>query len=76
MNLLGQIDLALLPCGGTYTMDVPEAIEATLSIKPRVVIPMHSRGADLTVFKKKVEKASKTKVVLLDSGQKFTPNGP
>jgi len=33
--------LACLPIGGHFTMDVEEAIEAALVIKPRCLIPMH-----------------------------------
>ncbi len=36
-----KADIALLPIGGTYTMDVKEAAEAANAIKPKVVIPMH-----------------------------------
>lgn len=36
-----KADVALLPVGGTYTMDVREAVEATLAIRPKIVIPMH-----------------------------------
>jgi len=35
------VDIALLPIGGTYTMNVQEAVEAVSRIKPRVVVPMH-----------------------------------
>jgi len=41
MANLGEIDLALLPIGGTYTMDEEEAAEAVKTIKPKRVIPMH-----------------------------------
>jgi len=34
-------DVALLPIGGTYTMDETEAAEAAAAIAPKVVIPMH-----------------------------------
>ena len=34
-------DVALLPVGGTYTMDAPEAAQAAADIGPRVAIPMH-----------------------------------
>ncbi len=33
--------IALLPIGGTYTMDAKEAAEAASIIKPSLVIPMH-----------------------------------
>lgn len=54
------VDVALLPIGGTYTMDVPEAAEATLAIAPDVVIPMHynytdATPADAELFKKLVQ---------------------
>lgn len=35
------VDIALLPIGGTYTMNVQEAVEAVRRLKPRVVVPMH-----------------------------------
>jgi L-ascorbate metabolism protein UlaG (beta-lactamase superfamily) len=41
MNNFGKIDIALLPIGGTYTMNVEEAIEAVKAIKPKYAIPMH-----------------------------------
>lgn len=34
-------DVALLPIGGTYTMDESEAAEAAAAISPDFVIPMH-----------------------------------
>ncbi|MBI2971060.1 MAG: MBL fold metallo-hydrolase [Candidatus Aenigmarchaeota archaeon] len=36
-----DIDIALLPIGGTYTMDAGGAAAAAKSIKPKIVIPMH-----------------------------------
>ena len=36
-----KTDIALLPIGGTYTMDEDDAVEAALAIKPKVVIPIH-----------------------------------
>lgn len=34
-------DVALLPCGGTYTMTATEAAEAANIFQPKVLIPMH-----------------------------------
>lgn len=34
-------DVALLPCGGTYTMNTGEAAAAARSIQPALVVPMH-----------------------------------
>jgi len=40
-NLKYIIDVALLPVGGTYTMNAEEAAEATKYIKPALAIPYH-----------------------------------
>jgi L-ascorbate metabolism protein UlaG (beta-lactamase superfamily) len=36
-----KADVALLPVGGTYTMDAAEAAQAANQIKPKLAIPMH-----------------------------------
>jgi L-ascorbate metabolism protein UlaG (beta-lactamase superfamily) len=41
MTGLGPVDVALLPIGGTYTMDEAEAAQTTKDIRPKVVVPMH-----------------------------------
>jgi len=41
MKALEDIDIALLPVGGTYTMNADEAAEATKHIKPKLAIPYH-----------------------------------
>ncbi len=41
MRELTDIDLALLPVGGTYTMDADEAARAVSQIKPQQAIPYH-----------------------------------
>jgi L-ascorbate metabolism protein UlaG (beta-lactamase superfamily) len=71
MNKLKNVFLAILPTGGTYTMDNPEAAEATLTIKPQVVIPMHTLDSDPKQFKMLVEQSSKIKVTLLNHSEKY-----
>lgn len=70
MKQLGHLDVALLPSGGTYTMDNPEAAEAALEIKPEVVIPMHRWDTNPEEIKEKVS-GSEIKVVLLRPGEEF-----
>ena len=41
MQDLKNIDIALLPIGGTYTMNWQEAVKAVSIIKPKLAIPMH-----------------------------------
>ena len=71
MRDLKNISLALLPSGGTYTMDNPEAAEAALAIKPEAVIPMHRWDSDPEVFRRKVEESSDIKVILLNPGEEY-----
>ncbi len=41
MKSLGDIDVAILPAGGTYTMTAAEAAQATQYIRPDLAIPYH-----------------------------------
>jgi L-ascorbate metabolism protein UlaG (beta-lactamase superfamily) len=67
-----NIDLALLPSGGTYTMDNPDAVEAALTINPKIVVPMHRWDTSPEDFKREVEGRSHIMVVLLEPGKQFT----
>ena len=71
MKYLGHVDIALLPSGGTYTMDNPESADTVLAIKPKVAIPMHRWDTDPEEFRKKVESNSKIQVVILSMGEEF-----
>jgi L-ascorbate metabolism protein UlaG (beta-lactamase superfamily) len=71
MKKLGCVDVALLPSGGTYTMDNVEAAEAAIAINPEIAIPMHRRDTNPEEFKEKVEANSNVKVVILQKGEKY-----
>jgi len=72
MKKLGRVDVALLPIGGTFTMDVEEAALAALAIKPKIVIPIHFiEKGNTKEYKKKVEAISNVKVVLLEIGENY-----
>lgn len=43
MKNLGKINVAMLPIGGTFTMDVDEAIQAANTIRADITVPMHYR---------------------------------
>lgn len=63
-----NVDIALLPVGGTYTMNAQEAAQAALDMKAEAAIPMHygsivGTEADAESFKRELE--GKVKVVLL-----------
>uniref|UniRef100_A0A7J2TIG8 MBL fold metallo-hydrolase n=1 Tax=Archaeoglobus fulgidus TaxID=2234 RepID=A0A7J2TIG8_ARCFL len=64
-----EVDVALLPIGGTYTMNVSEAVEAAWDIKAKVYIPMHygaipNTKADPEEFRLRVPKAVVLKPLL------------
>ena len=72
MSRLPAIDVAFLPIGDKFTMDVPEAVEATLAIKPKIVVPIHRRESNVEDFRKQVEAKSNTKVMALKQGEALT----
>ncbi len=49
MAQLANIDVAILPIGGKYTMDVEQAAEAARIIKPKAVIPMHYNSGEFGI---------------------------
>ena len=65
-----NLDVAMLPMGGHYTMGVDEAIDAANAIKAKITIPMHYRRLLPTDFKAHEEKfingVTESKVVILD----------
>lgn len=38
---IGDVDVLMIPVGGTYTINYKEAVEAVQEIEPKIVIPMH-----------------------------------
>jgi len=60
-----ECDIALLPCGGKFTMDPDQALKAVKAIKPKLVIPIHygkefgvdlpNGGPEIEELKKKIE---------------------
>jgi L-ascorbate metabolism protein UlaG (beta-lactamase superfamily) len=71
MKQLGQVDVALLPSGGTYTMDNPESADAALAINPKTAIPMHRWDTNPEEFRRKVEVNSHIQVAVLSKGEEF-----
>lgn len=66
-----DIDVALLPIGDTYTMDITDATEAASVIKAKIVIPMHVKDANPEAFKTAVESKTSSKVVILKAGEEY-----
>jgi L-ascorbate metabolism protein UlaG (beta-lactamase superfamily) len=80
MKLIGQrrdIDVALLPIGGHYTMDRHDAVLAAELVGASTVIPMHydtfpTIETDAEAFKAEVESKTSSRVVLLQPGGAHT----
>jgi L-ascorbate metabolism protein UlaG (beta-lactamase superfamily) len=78
MKLIGEdgLDLAVLPIGDNYTMGPDDALRAVRLLEPKVVIPIHYNTWDLlaqdaAAWKTRVEKGTKSKVVVLKSGESY-----
>jgi L-ascorbate metabolism protein UlaG (beta-lactamase superfamily) len=77
MKLIAQrsdIDVALLPIGGHYTMDRRDAVVAVEFVGAGTVIPMHydtfpAIEADAQAFKSEVEEKTSSTVVVLSPGE-------
>ncbi len=41
LDLIGHIDILLVPIGGSYTMGSENALDVVAQLKPKIVIPMH-----------------------------------
>lgn len=72
---LYPINIALLPIGGHFVMDVEQALKALELVKPEIAIPMHYNTwpiitANAQEFKEKAEKLG-VKAVLLEPGEEI-----
>ncbi len=81
MELFGRmydIDIALLPIGGVFTMDPYQAAYAASLMKPKVVIPMHYKSfpilvQDTSEWVSYMEKiASEVETVVIEPGEEYT----
>jgi len=41
IDTLGEVDILMVPVGGTYTLDPEEASQLVKKIEPAIIIPMH-----------------------------------
>jgi L-ascorbate metabolism protein UlaG (beta-lactamase superfamily) len=55
MRALKNIDVAFVCMNLPYTMPPEEAADAVKAFHPKIVIPYHYRGSDLSVFKKALD---------------------
>ena len=72
-----EIDVALVPIGGHYTMDRHDAVEAVKLVGAKTVIPVHYDTfppieTDAAAFKADVEAQTSSQVVLLKPGERWS----
>lgn len=72
-----EIDVALMPIGGFYTMDRHDAVEAARLVGAKTVIPIHYDTfppveTDAQAFKADVEAATSSQVVVLRPGERWS----
>lgn len=70
MRELENIEVAFLPIGGTYTMDINDALNAVSMIEPKFVVPIHynfikGTEANPEEFKEKAKWHSHAEVLIL-----------
>jgi L-ascorbate metabolism protein UlaG (beta-lactamase superfamily) len=75
MRALKDIDVAFIPMNLPYTMTPDEAADAVKAFHPKVAIPYHYKGQDITIFRKDLE-GSGVEVRLLDWYANAIPSKP
>ena len=81
LELIGRrhdVDVALIPIGGHYTMDRHDAVEAARMIGARQVIPCHydtfpAIVTDAAAFASDVENSTASEVIVLAPGERHAP---
>lgn len=48
-ELIGSVDILMIPVGGVYTVNGKEAVDIVKQIEPKIIIPMHYKVPGLTV---------------------------
>ncbi len=75
MNTI-DVDVALIPIGGTFTMDVYGAVNAVKRIRANFIVPMHFNTfdkikVDMREFENLIKTRTKSAVKTLEIGQTF-----
>jgi L-ascorbate metabolism protein UlaG (beta-lactamase superfamily) len=49
LEALGQVDVLIVPVGGTYTIEAAEAVKVAEQLEPHLIIPMHYKLPGLKI---------------------------
>ena len=81
LDALGEVDILMVPVGGTYTIDGATAVEIINQLQPRIAIPMHYKIKGLAVkldsvdsFLKEIGKIDVEKIEKLTIKRKNLPD--
>ena len=55
LERISNIDVLMIPVGGTYTINAKTAVKVISSIEPGIIIPMHYQTKDLTGLGDKID---------------------
>ncbi|HVO77636.1 MAG TPA: MBL fold metallo-hydrolase [Methanomassiliicoccales archaeon] len=72
MSSLGHVDVALLPIGGKFTMDVDEAAQAARMVSPSVAVPMHNLDTPGIELSKRLADTPSIRVIVPEIGKPFS----
>jgi L-ascorbate metabolism protein UlaG (beta-lactamase superfamily) len=55
LEKISDVDVLMIPVGGTYTINAKKAVNVISSLEPGIVIPMHYKTDDLGDLKDKLD---------------------
>ncbi|MBI2676674.1 MAG: MBL fold metallo-hydrolase [Candidatus Yanofskybacteria bacterium] len=71
VDLIGDVDVLMVPVGGKYTIDAKEAVKIIGQIEPKIIIPMHYKTPDLKIDLEPVDKFLKEVGLVPEKMEKF-----
>lgn len=69
MSNVKDIDVAFLPIGGTFTMNIEEAVLSAKAISPQIAVPIHNLNQNPEQFKALLSDTPQIEVKILDIGE-------
>ncbi len=60
LDIINEVDILMIPIGGTYTIDANEAAKIIAQIEPKIIIPMHYHIPKLKIKLDSADKFLKT----------------
>ena len=71
VDLIGEVDVLLIPVGGKYTINYKEAVGVVGQIEPKIIIPMHYQVPGLNIDLEPADKFIKEMGLTPETTDKF-----